>query len=239
MRLKAIELHGFKSFADPTRLEFPGPITAIVGPNGSGKSNIAEAIRWALGEQSLSTLRARRGEDLIFAGSDQRPRAGMAEVTLIFDNAEGWLPIDFVEVALTRRVYRDGEGEYLLNGNRVRLRDVQELLGATPLARRTYTVIGQGLVDEVLRLRPEERRALFEEAAGIALYRLKREEALRRLEATQQNLSRVRDLLAEMTPRLHSLRRQAERARQHEEILARLRERWRRWAALRLARLRG
>ena len=239
MRLKAIELHGFKSFADPTRLEFPGPITAIVGPNGSGKSNIAEAIRWALGEQSLSTLRARRGEDLIFAGSDQRPRAGMAEVTLIFDNAEGWLPIDFVEVALTRRVYRDGEGEYLLNGNRVRLRDVQELLGATPLARRTYTVIGQGLVDEVLRLRPEERRALFEEAAGIALYRMKREEALRRWEATQQNLSRVRDLLAEMTPRLHSLRRQAERARQHEEILARLRERWRRWAALRLARLRG
>jgi chromosome segregation protein len=238
MRLKAIELHGFKSFATPTRLEFPGRVTVIVGPNGSGKSNIAEAIRWALGEQSLSTLRVRRGEDLIFAGSDQRPRAGMAEVTLIFDNAEGDLPVDFAEVALTRRVYRDGEGEYLLNGNRVRLRDIQDLLGATPLARRTYTVIGQGLVDEVLRMRPEERRALFEEAAGIALYRMKREEALRRLEATQQNLTRVRDLLAEMTPRLNSLRRQAERARQYEETLSRLKALWRRWAARRMAALR-
>ncbi|MBO9360771.1 MAG: chromosome segregation protein SMC [Thermoflexus sp.] len=238
MRLKAIDLHGFKSFATPTRLEFPGRVTVIVGPNGSGKSNIAEAIRWALGEQSLSTLRVRRGEDLIFAGSDQRPRAGMAEVTLIFDNAEGDLPVDFAEVALTRRVYRDGEGEYLLNGNRVRLRDIQDLLGATPLARRTYTVIGQGLVDEVLRMRPEERRALFEEAAGIALYRMKREEALRRLEATQQNLTRVRDLLAEITPRLNSLRRQAERARQYEETLSRLKALWRRWAARRMAALR-
>ncbi len=238
MRLKALELHGFKSFADPIRLEFPGPVTAIVGPNGSGKSNIAEAIRWVLGEQSLSTLRARRGEDLIFAGSDQRPRAGMAEVTVIFDNSDGELPVEFAEVALTRRVYRDGEGEYLLNGNRVRLRDIQELLGSTPLARRTYTVIGQGLVDEVLRMRPEERRALFEEAAGIALYRMKREEALRRLEATRQNLTRARDLLAEMTPRLNSLRRQAERARQYEELLYQLKSRWRQWAARRMARLR-
>lgn len=238
VRLKALELHGFKSFADPIRLEFPGPVTAIVGPNGSGKSNIAEAIRWVLGEQSLSTLRARRGEDLIFAGSDQRPRAGMAEVTLIFDNSDGELPVEFTEVALTRRVYRDGEGEYLLNGNRVRLRDIQELLGSTPLARRTYTVIGQGVVDDVLRMRPEERRALFEEAAGIALYRMKREEALRRLEATRQNLTRARDLLAEMTPRLNSLRRQAERARQYEELLSQLKTRWRQWAARRMAQLR-
>ncbi|MCS6963198.1 MAG: chromosome segregation protein SMC [Thermoflexus sp.] len=238
VRLKALELHGFKSFADPIRLEFPGPVTAIVGPNGSGKSNIAEAIRWVLGEQSLSTLRARRGEDLIFAGGDQRPRAGMAEVTLIFDNSDGELSVEFEEVALTRRVYRDGEGEYLLNGNRVRLRDIQELLGSTPLARRTYTVIGQGVVDEVLRMRPEERRALFEEAAGIALYRMKREEALRRLEITRQNLMRARDLLAEMTPRLSSLRRQAERARQYEELLSQLKRRWRQWAARRMARLR-
>ncbi len=238
MRLKAIELHGFKSFADPTRLEFPGPVTAIVGPNGSGKSNIAEAIRWVLGEQSLSTLRVRRGEDLIFAGSDQRPRAGMAEVTLIFDNTDGELPLEFAEIALTRRVYRDGEGEYLLNGNRVRLRDIQELLGSTPLARRTYAVIGQGVVDEVLRMRPEERRALFEEAAGIALYRMKREEALRRLEATRQNLARIRDLLAEITPRMNSLRRQAERARQYEALRSELKAQWRRWAARRMAQLR-
>ncbi|WP_322800141.1 chromosome segregation protein SMC [Thermoflexus sp.] len=238
MRLQAIELHGFKSFADPTRLEFPGQVTAIVGPNGSGKSNIAEAIRWVLGEQSLSTLRVRRGEDLIFAGSDQRPRAGMAEVTLIFDNTDGELPLEFAEIALTRRVYRDGEGEYFLNGNRVRLRDIQELLGSTPLARRTYTVIGQGVVDEVLRMRPEERRALFEEAAGIALYRMKREEALRRLEATRQNLARIRDLLAEITPRMNSLRRQAERARQYEALRSQLKEQWRRWAARRMARLR-
>ncbi len=238
MRLKAIELHGFKSFADPVRLEFPGPVTAIVGPNGSGKSNVAEAIRWVLGEQSFSTLRVRRGEDLIFAGSDERPRAGMAEVTLILDNSEGWLPVEFAEVALTRRVYRDGEGECLLNGARVRLRDIQELLGSTPLARRTYTVIGQGMIDEVLRMRPEERRALFEEAAGIALYRMKREEALRRLEATRQNLMRVQDLLAEMTPRLNSLRRQAERARQYEALRAQLQAQWRRWAARRMAQLR-
>lgn len=237
MRLKAIELHGFKSFADPVRLEFPGSVTAIVGPNGGGKSNIAEAIRWVLGEQSLSTLRVRRGEDLIFAGSDERPRAGMAEVTLILDNSGGWLPVEFAEVALTRRVYRDGEGEYLLNGTRVRLRDIQELLGSTPLAWRTYTVIGQGMIDEVLRMRPEERRALFEEAAGIALYRMKREEALRRLEATRQNLTRVRDLLAEMTPRLNSLRRQVERARQYEALRSQLKAQWRRWAALRMAQL--
>ncbi|HXF68916.1 MAG TPA: chromosome segregation protein SMC [Thermoflexus sp.] len=238
MRLKALELHGFKSFADPIRLEFPGQVTAIVGPNGSGKSNIAEAVRWVLGEQSLSTLRVRRSEDLIFAGSDQRPRAGMAEVTLIFDNSDSQLPVEFTEIAITRRVYRDGESEYFLNGNRVRLRDIQELLGSTPLARRTYTVIGQGVVDEVLRMRPEERRTLFEEAAGIALYRMKREEALRRLEATRQNLTRVRDLLAEITPRLNSLRRQAERARQYEALLAQLRERWRRWAIHRMAQLR-
>lgn len=238
MRLKALELHGFKSFADPIRLEFPGRITAIVGPNGSGKSNIAEAIRWALGEQSMSTLRVRRGEDLIFAGSDQRPRSGMSEVTLIFDNSDGELPLEFAEVALTRRAYRDGEGEYLLNGNRVRLRDIQELLGSTPLARRTYAVIGQGMVDEVLRMRPEERRAMFEEAAGIALYRMKREEALRRLEATRQNLTRARDLLAELTPRLNSLRRQAERAQQYEALRSQLKAQWRRWAARRMVQLR-
>ncbi|MDW8325846.1 MAG: chromosome segregation protein SMC [Anaerolineales bacterium] len=218
LRLKHLEIQGYKSFAGKTEFVFGPGVSAIVGPNGSGKSNIVDGIRWVLGEQSYSLLRGKKTEDMIFAGSDLRPRAGLAQVTLTFDNSDGWLPIDFTEVAIGRRAYRDGENEYLLNGQRVRLRDIQELLAKCGLAERTYTIIGQGLIDTALSLKAEERRALFEEAAGIGLYRHKREDALKKLDATQRNLDRVLDILAEIKPRLRSLERQAARARDYNFI---------------------
>lgn len=219
-RLKIIELHGFKTFATRTDFVFSDTITAIVGPNGSGKSNIADAIRWVLGEQSYSLLRAKRTEDMIFSGSEHRSRSGMASVNIVFDNSEGWLPIDFTEVAITRRAYRDGQNEYLINGQRVRLKDVSELLSQSGLSERTYTVIGQGLVDAALALKVEERRRLFEEAAGIGLHRSRREEALRRLDSTRRNLERTQDILAELTPRLRSLERQSRRVQEFEQVKA-------------------
>ena len=160
-RLKSLELHGYKTFANRTLFEFAGTITAIVGPNGSGKSNITDSLRWVLGEQAYSVLRGKRTEDMIFSGSESRSRAGMASATITFDNNDGWLPIDFSEVAVARRAFRDGENEYLINGQRVRLKDVTELLAQSGLAERTYTIIGQGLVDAVLSLKAEERRHLF------------------------------------------------------------------------------
>jgi chromosome segregation protein len=217
-RLKSLELHGFKTFANRTFFEFAETVTAIVGPNGSGKSNIADSLRWVLGEQSYSLLRARKTEDMIYSGSENRPRLGMASATITFDNSDGWLPIDFSEVAITRRASRDGVNEYLINGQRVRLRNVSELLAESGLAERTYTVIGQGLVDAALALKADERRRLFEEAAGIGLHRGRREEALRRLETTQRNLERVEDILAELKPRLTSLERQARRSLEYEQV---------------------
>ncbi len=218
MLLKSIELQGYKTFAGRTHFEFAGAITAIVGPNGSGKSNVADSIRWVLGEQSYSLLRGKKTEDMIFSGSQHRPRAGMASATIIFDNQAGWLPVDFTEVSITRRAYRDGNNEYLINNQKVRLKDITELLGNSGLSERTYTIIGQGLVDATLALRAEERRRLFEEAAGIGLYRSRREEAYRRLNTTQRNLERVEDILAELKPRLRSLERQARRAEQYEQV---------------------
>lgn len=215
MQLKRLELQGYKTFATRTEFAFDGGITAIVGPNGSGKSNVADSIRWVLGEQSFRSLRGKSTEDMIFAGSAQRARLGMASASLTFDNSDGWLPIDFSEVTLTRRAYRSGENEYLLNGSRVRLRDINELLARSGLARRTYTVIGQGLVDSVLSLRPEERRTLFEEASGITLYQSKRNEAVTRLEETHANLLRVNDIVNEIAPLLRRLEREAERADRH------------------------
>ncbi len=217
-RLESLELQGYKTFATLTRLEFPGHITAIVGPNGSGKSNIADSIRWVLGEQSYSLLRAKRTEDMIFSGSQQRPRAGMASATIVFDNQDGWLPIDYSEVSISRRAYRDGQNEYLLNGQKVRLKDITELLSQTGLSERTYTIIGQGLVDVALALRPDERRKLFEEAAGIGLYRSRKEESLRRLENTKKNLDRIKDILTEIRPRLRSLERQSKRYEEYQRL---------------------
>ena len=217
-RLASLELQGFKTFATITRLEFPGQITAIVGPNGSGKSNIADSLRWALGEQSYSLLRGKRTEDMIFSGSQHRPRAGMAAVTITFNNEDGWLPIDYSEVSVSRRAYRDGQNEYLLNGQKVRLKDVSELLAQTGLAEMSYTIIGQGLVDVALALKPDERRQLFEEAAGIGLYRSRKEEALRRLETTRKNLDRVLDILTEIKPRLRSLEKQSARVLEFQQL---------------------
>lgn len=229
LRLKSLTLQGYKTFASRTEFQFSEQVTAIVGPNGSGKSNIADAVRWALGEQSLRLLRARTTADMIFSGSEQRPRAGMAAVTITFDNSDGWLPIDFTEVSITRRAYRDGQNEYLLNGQRVRLKDIRELLAGAGLAEQSYTIIGQGLVDAALSLKADERRTLFEEAAGIGLYRARREEALRRLETTRRNLERVQDILAELRPRLRSLERQARRAQEYEQVRADLRLLLREW----------
>ncbi len=228
-RLRALDLQGYKTFASKAVFEFAPTITAIVGPNGSGKSNIADSIRWVLGEQSYSLLRGKKTEDMIFAGSEQRARAGMASATITFDNNDGWLPIDFAEVTVSRRAYRSGENEYLLNGQRVRLRDVSELLARCGLGERTYTIIGQGLVDAALSLKPEERRRLFEEAAGIGLYRSRRDESLRRLEHTRRNLDRVRDILAELRPRLRSLERQAKRAQDYEQVRQDLHAALRQW----------
>jgi chromosome segregation protein len=227
--LKALELHGYKTFASRTLFLFAESVTAIVGPNGSGKSNIADSLRWVLGEQSYSLLRGKKTEDMIFSGSEFRTRAGMASATITFDNSDGWLPIDFIEVAVTRRAYRDGTNEYLINGQRVRLKDVSELLAQSGLAERTYTIIGQGLVDAALALKAEDRRRLFEEAAGIGLHRSRREEALRRLETTRRNLERVEDILAELQPRLRSLERQARRTQEYELVKADLQELLREW----------
>jgi chromosome segregation protein len=228
-RLKQLELHGYKTFASRTQFQFPGRITAVVGPNGSGKSNIADSLRWVLGEQSYSLLRGRKTEDMIFAGSEFRPRAGMASAAIVFDNEDGWLPIDFAEVEITRRAYRDGNNEYLLNGQRVRLKEISELLAQSGLAERTYTIIGQGLVDAALSLKPDERRRFFEEAAGIGLYRSRREESLNRLDQTRRNLERVLDILSELEPRLKSLEKQAQRAIEYDRIMADLRVSLREW----------
>jgi chromosome segregation protein len=228
-KLRSLELHGYKTFASRTIFEFPGAITAIVGPNGSGKSNIADAIRWVLGEQAYSLLRAKKTDDMIYQGSEFRPRSSMALASVVLDNEDSWLPIDFSEVALSRRAYRDGDNEYLLNGQRIRLKEINELLSQSGLAERTYTIIGQGSVDAALSLKPEERRKFFEEAAGIGLYRSRREESINRLEATRRNLERVRDILGELEPRLIGLEKQARKAQEYERIKADLKLLLRDW----------
>ena len=171
MYFKQIELHGFKSFADRTPINLEPGITAIVGPNGCGKSNILDALRWALGEQSPKALRGSHMQDVIFNGSEHRPATGMAEVSLVFDNSDGRLPLDFSEVQVTRRIYRSGESEYLINQSQCRLRDVQELFMDTGIGTNAYSLIGQGKIDLVLSSKPDDRRYLFEEAAGIIKYK--------------------------------------------------------------------
>ncbi|MFQ5856651.1 MAG: chromosome segregation protein SMC [Anaerolineae bacterium] len=229
MYLRRLELQGYKSFARKTEFVFDRGITAIVGPNGTGKSNIADAVRWALGETRMSQLRAKVTDDLIFAGSDSRARLGMAQVSMTLDNSNGRLPIDYSEVTVERRAYRDGQNEYFINGTKVRLRDIVELLGASGLTRDAYTVIGQGLVDTVLSLRPQERRALIDVAAGIRPLQDKRDRALSQLDETRDNLTRVRDIIAEIAPRLRRLEKQAERARQGAQIAEELAESLKTW----------
>lgn len=220
-RLTRLELHGFKSFANRTVFLFEPGITAIIGPNGSGKSNISDAVRWVLGEQSHATLRSKKTEDVIFAGGHGRAPLGMAEVAVTFDNTTGWLPIAFTEVTVTRRAFRSGENQYLINGRKVRLKDVAHL---TASLGHSHTVVGQGLVDAALSQRAEERRALFEHAADLTGLRLKAAEAERSLAETQTNSTRLADLLDELEPRLRTLERAAKQAREWKGVHDRLRE---------------
>jgi len=224
MYLQKIEIQGFKSFARKTVLEFNRQFTAIVGPNGSGKSNVADAIRWVLGEQSIKTLRGKKAEDVIFAGSDKRGRLGMAEVSIYLNNADGSAPIEFNEVVITRRVFRDGQSEYLLNGNQVRLQDIQLLLARANVGQRTYSVIGQGMVDSILSSSASERKEFFEEATGVKQYQLKREQAISKLIATYENLEQATLVLQEIEPRLKVLTRQVKRLEHREELMAALRQ---------------
>ncbi|WNV74492.1 chromosome segregation protein SMC [Geodermatophilus sp. DSM 44513] len=224
MHLASLTLKGFKSFASATTLRLEPGITAVVGPNGSGKSNVVDAIAWVLGEQGAKTLRGGKMEDVIFAGTAGRPALGRAEVTLTIDNADGALPIDYTEVSITRRMYRSGESEYEINGDRVRLLDVQELLSDAGIGREMHVVVGQGQLDAVLSGRPEDRRAFVEEAAGVLKHRRRKEKALRKLEGMQANLDRLGDLTAELRRQLKPLGRQAEAARRAAGVQADLRD---------------
>ncbi len=208
-RLLALRVQGFKSFAERTKVEFGGGISAVVGPNGSGKSNLADALRWALGEQGRA-LRSRKAEDVIWAGSEKRTAQGMADVTLVLDNADGLLPVDFQVLEFGRRLYRSGENEYLLNKQRIRLRDLVDLLDAAHLADNAFLFIGQGMVDQALALRPEERRPLFEEVAGVRRHERRRRKAEDQLAESETNLARVDDILAELRPQARRLAAQAE-----------------------------
>ena len=230
MYLKSLTLKGFKSFASPTTLRFEPGITCVVGPNGSGKSNVVDALAWVMGEQGAKTLRGGKMEDVIFAGTSSRAPLGRAEVTLTIDNSDGLLPIDYSEVSITRRMFRDGAGEYEINGNSCRLMDVQELLSDSGIGREMHVIVGQGRLAQILESRPEDRRAFIEEAAGVLKHRKRKEKALRKLDATAANLARLSDLTTELRRQLKPLGRQAEMARRAATIQADLRD-----ARLRLA----
>ena len=215
MRLKAFETYGFKSFAEKTEISFEEGITAIVGPNGSGKSNISDAIRWVLGEQSAKYLRGSKMEDVIFSGTSKRRALGMAEVCLVFDNRDRRIPSDFEEINICRRVFRSGDSEYYINKKPCRLKDIVDLLADTGLGRGSMSIIGQNKIDEILNSRPEERRALFEEAAGIAKYRLRKKEAAHRLEETASNITRIYDIKSEIEGRIEPLRISSEKTKKY------------------------
>ena len=222
--LKKVEVQGFKSFAEKTDIEFKKGITAIVGPNGSGKSNVSDAIRWVLGEQSIKTLRGSKMEDVIFSGTDTRRALGYAEVTIVFDNSSGKIPIDYAEVAVTRRMFRSGESEYYLNKSSCRLKDIRELFMDTGIGKDGYSIIGQGKIDEILSNRPEDRRNIFEEAAGIIKYRTRKEEAERKLEKTENNIVRIKDLIIEISNQKDVLELEAGKASKFTKLYSRLRD---------------
>ena len=222
--LKALEIIGFKSFADKTRFEFPPGITVVVGPNGSGKSNVVDAIKWVLGEQSVKSLRGKEMADVIFNGSGSRRPMNSAEITVTFDNEKNLLPVDAPEVHITRRLYRSGESEYLINRNPSRLRDIRQILSGTGMGTQAYSVIEQGKVDVLLQSSAKDRRLIFEEAAGISLFKTKKQEAIRRLERVEQNLLRLSDIVDEVDSQLKSIRSQAGKARRYKECADQLRE---------------
>ncbi|MGH2508305.1 MAG: chromosome segregation SMC family protein, partial [Ktedonobacteraceae bacterium] len=238
MYLKRLEMLGFKSFANKTHLEFSTGITAVVGPNGAGKSNVADAVRWVLGEQSMRQLRGKKSDDIIFAGGQSRAALGMAEVSLTIDNSTGWVPSDYSEITVTRRSFRSGENEYLINKQKVRLKDVVLLLAQARIGHDSYTVVGQGLIDAALSLRAEERRGLFEDAAGIRPYQVQRTDAENRLHSTETNLDRLRDIVSEIEPRLEPLAEQARRASEYKDLNHELQEGLLTWYALQWRRLR-
>ncbi|NUS92904.1 MAG: chromosome segregation protein SMC, partial [Nocardia sp.] len=230
MHLKSLTLKGFKSFASATTLRFEPGITCVVGPNGSGKSNVVDALTWVMGEQGAKALRGGKMQDVIFAGTSGRAPLGRAEVTLTIDNSDGALPIDYAEVSITRRMFRDGAGEYEINGNTCRLMDVQELLSDSGIGREMHVIVGQGQLSAILESRPEDRRAFIEEAAGVLNHRKRKEKAVRKLDAMQANLARLTDLTTELRRQLKPLGRQAEVARRAQTVQADLRD-----ARLRLA----
>jgi chromosome segregation protein len=223
MYLKALKLHGFKSFADPTTLRFEPGVTAIVGPNGCGKSNVADSIRWVLGEQSAKALRGGKMQDVIFEGADTRKPAQICEVSLLLTECEKQLGSEFHEIEIMRRVHRDGQSEYAFNGQPCRLKDIQKLFMDTGIGRTSYSIMAQGQIDQILSSKPEERRAVFEEAAGITKYKSQRREALQKLGLTDQNLARVADVIGEVSRQIGSLRRQASKAMRYKRINHRLR----------------
>ncbi|MBO6065234.1 MAG: AAA family ATPase, partial [Lachnospiraceae bacterium] len=213
MYLKSIEVHGFKAFANKIVFNFQPGITGIVGPNGSGKSNVADAVRWVLGEQSAKQLRGSSMQDVIFAGTETRKPLGFAYVALTLDNSDHWLPIEYDEVTVGRRVYRSGESEYLINGAECRLRDVQELFYDTGVGKEGYSIIGQGQIDKILSGKPEERREIFDEAAGITKVKKRKASTEKNLEAERQNLARVTDVIREIETRIGPLEKQSEKAK--------------------------
>src|SRR5206468_3272303 len=222
MFLKSLTLKGFKSFAETTTLEFEPGVTVVVGPNGSGKSNIVDAVAWVLGAQGPKTVRSSKMEDVIFAGSTNRPALGRTEVSLTIDNGDGILPIDFSEVTITRTLFRNGDSEYAINGVPCRLLDITDLLSDSGVGRQQHVIISQGQIDAVLNAKPEERRLIIEEAAGVLKYRRRKEKSERRLAATEANLLRIQDLLREVRRQLRPLERQADAARRHGDLVAEL-----------------
>lgn len=218
MYLKRLELHGFKSFADKTILEFMPGVTVVIGPNGSGKSNISDSIRWVLGEQSMKSLRGAKSEDIIFAGTQNRKSLGFAEASIVIDNSDNKLPIEYNEVTVTRRIYRSGDSGYFINKAPCRLKDVQELFMDTGIGKDGYSIIGQGKIDEILSNKSEERRHIFEEAAGIVKYRVRKAESEKKLEQTKLNLLRITDILAEIENKIGPLKTQSEKAKRFLDL---------------------
>ncbi|WP_347993767.1 chromosome segregation protein SMC [uncultured Eubacterium sp.] len=215
MYLKSIEIHGFKSFANKIKFEFHNGITGIVGPNGSGKSNVADAVRWVLGEQKVKQLRGSKMEDVIFAGTENRKPLGFAYVAITLDNSDHKLDVDYEEVTVSRRLFRSGESEYMINGTQVRLKDVNELFYDTGIGKEGYSIIGQGQIDQILSGKPEERRELFDEAAGIVKFKRRKNQALKKLDDENQNLVRVQDILAELEHQVGPLEKQCEKAKKY------------------------
>ena len=218
MYLKRLEMQGFKSFADKTVLEFMPGITTVIGPNGSGKSNISDAIRWVLGEQSMKSLRGAKSEDIIFAGTQNRKSLGFAEASLVFDNSDNRLPVEYQEVVVTRKIYRSGESGYYINKTPCRLKDILELFMDTGIGKDGYSIIGQGKIDEILSNKSEDRRHIFEEAAGVVKYRVRKAESEKKLEHTKLNLLRINDILAEIENNIEPLKAQSEKAKKFLDL---------------------